>query len=70
MFVSFRVDKLRMAYGYNFIAKNHLCQETKGFDELGEVCRRMMREIGSTKRLWVALVSVEGPKQSGLQISN
>ena len=53
-----RVDSLRMAYGYNFIAKNHKCAETKGFDELGEVCRRMMYEIGSTKKLWVALVSI------------
>ena len=47
-----------MAYGYNpsFIAENHKCTETKGFDELGEVCRKMMNEIGSTKKLWVALV--------------
>ena len=58
----FRVDDLRMAYGYNpsFIAESHKCTETKGYDELGEVCRKMMDEIGSNKKLWVAMVSVFG----------
>lgn len=53
-----RVDGLRLAYGYNpSITKSHLCVETKGFNELAELCRRMMQEIGSEKKLWAAFVT-------------
>lgn len=53
-----RVDGLRLAYGYNpSITKSHLCVETKGFNELAELCRKMMQGIGSEKKLWAAFVS-------------
>ncbi|KAK3598528.1 hypothetical protein CHS0354_005809 [Potamilus streckersoni] len=54
-----RVNGSRMAYGYypNFIGVTNKCTETRGFDELGEVCRAMMRGIDVTKDLWVAYAS-------------
>jgi len=48
-----------MAYGYNpvIIKNDDLCRETDGRNELAEVCRRMMAQIGSSKELWSAFVS-------------
>ncbi|XP_052762788.1 uncharacterized protein LOC128205296 [Mya arenaria] len=54
-----RVDGLRMAYGYNpvIIKSDDKCRETDGRNELSEVCRRMMAQIGSNKQLWAAFVT-------------
>jgi len=48
-----------MAYGYNpDIIKDDKCTETKGFDELAQVCRKMMEAIDANTQLWAAVVSI------------
>lgn len=49
-----------MAYGYNpEVIKDDKCTETKGFDELAEVCRRMMASIDANTQLWAAFVRIK-----------
>ena len=50
---------MRMGYGYNpSITKDNKCQETKGRDELAEVCRQMMQAFETSYTLWAAFVSI------------
>ena len=55
VFFSFRVNNLRMAYGL-YEGMDKKCTETKGFDELAELCRMMMKSIEVNKNLWAAMV--------------
>lgn len=45
-----------MAYGL-YEGIDTKCTETKGFDELAELCRQMMRSIEVKRTLWAAIVS-------------
>ncbi|CAC5425425.1 unnamed protein product [Mytilus coruscus] len=51
-----KVNNLRMAYGL-YEGIDTKCTETKGFDELAELCRQMMRSIEVKRTLWAAIVS-------------
>ena len=51
-----RVNNLRMAYGL-YEGMDKKCTETKGFDELAELCRMMMKSVEINKNLWAAMVS-------------
>ncbi|KAK3088616.1 hypothetical protein FSP39_021311 [Pinctada imbricata] len=54
-----RVDGLRLAYGlYPGIGVSDVrCTETKGFDELRQLCKKLMESIVSERPLWGAFVS-------------
>lgn len=51
-----RVNNLRMAYGL-YDGMDAKCTETKGFDELAELCRMMMKSIEVSELLWAAMVT-------------
>ncbi|XP_033727853.1 uncharacterized protein LOC117317163 isoform X1 [Pecten maximus] len=53
-----RVDGYHLAYSlYADIGVDRKCVETRGLDELAEVCLAMMREMDVHKPLWAALVT-------------
>ncbi|XP_070208298.1 uncharacterized protein [Littorina saxatilis] len=56
--VCFRVDGLRLAYGYYpgwGVDEN--CQETKGMQELAQLCKLMLRTEDKHKELYGAIVN-------------
>ncbi|KAJ8322219.1 hypothetical protein KUTeg_000690 [Tegillarca granosa] len=51
-----RVDGMRLAYGlYPGLGVDDKCTETKGFDDVTELCLVMMDAIDIKKELWAAL---------------
>lgn len=49
---------MRLAYGlYPGLGVDDKCTETKGFDDVTELCLVMMDAIDIKKELWAALVS-------------
>lgn len=53
-----RVDGMRIAYGYYpGLGADTKCTETGGFDELRELCRRMLLSVAFEGKLWGAQVS-------------
>ncbi|KAL5013837.1 hypothetical protein ScPMuIL_008107 [Solemya velum] len=53
-----RVNKVRMAYGYYpSIGDDNKCTETRGNNEIAELCRSVMETLGVEKQLWAAYVN-------------
>ncbi|XP_022288668.1 uncharacterized protein LOC111100845 [Crassostrea virginica] len=53
-----RVDGMRMAYGYYpGLGADSKCTESGGFDELRQLCYKLMESIASNRQLWGAQVS-------------
>lgn len=55
----FRVNGMRMAYGYYpGLGADTRCTESGGFDELRQLCYKLMESIASNRQLWGAQVYV------------
>uniref|UniRef100_A0A8W8N664 Uncharacterized protein n=1 Tax=Magallana gigas TaxID=29159 RepID=A0A8W8N664_MAGGI len=53
-----RVNGMRMAYGYYpGLGADTRCTESGGFDELRQLCYKLMESIASNRQLWGAQVS-------------
>lgn len=52
-----RIDGKRLAYGLYPGLAHAECSETKGFDELAQICHVLMNSFGAQKTLWAAFVS-------------
>ncbi|XP_048727780.1 uncharacterized protein LOC125645880 [Ostrea edulis] len=53
-----RVNGMRMAYGYYpGLGADTRCTESGGFDELRQLCHKLMESIASNRQLWGAQVS-------------
>lgn len=53
-----RVDGMRIAYGYYpGLGADTKCTETGGFDELRELCRKLLQSVTFNGKLWGAQVS-------------
>ena len=60
--VGCRVDGMRMAYGYYpGLGADSKCTESGGFDELRQLCYKLMESIASNRQLWGAQVSLMSP---------
>lgn len=58
-FVFDRVNGMRMAYGYYpGLGADTRCTESGGFDELRQLCYKLMESIASNRQLWGAQVYV------------
>ncbi|KAJ8322218.1 hypothetical protein KUTeg_000689, partial [Tegillarca granosa] len=54
--LAYGVDGMRLAYGlYPGLGVDDKCTETKGFDDVTELCLVMMDAIDIKKELWAAL---------------
>ena len=53
---------MRMAYGYYpGLGADSKCTESGGFDELRQLCYKLMESIASNRQLWGAQVSLMSP---------